>query len=69
MIDGDDVNDMATISLFTTGPISAVAFVLMLVFAYYACENADECARMHCPGGQTPKLTEHACMCVTEAQP
>ncbi len=68
MIDDNDVGDAAILSSSLTGFGALLGLLVVLVFAYVACENAKECEAKICPSGQAPKLMEHACLCVTEAK-
>ena len=48
------------------GIILSVAFIL--VIAYFAQQNNDDCAKRSCPEGQSPKIISHDCICVNKAK-
>lgn len=64
MIDWEDV-DLAA----WAGPSGFIGLILVLVLAYFACQNQQKCDQGHCPDGQRPRLMDHACLCTQEAQP
>lgn len=70
MIDDDDVTSVALMTLLSDGPVmSMVGLAFLIVVLVWQCQDADTCAQMHCPLGQTPKVMKHDCLCVTEAKP
>lgn len=69
MIDDSDADDFWLIALITDNPIIIVlALVAGIVFGIIAVSNSQKCSTRHCPDGQTPKLMNHECLCVTRAR-
>ena len=67
MIDDDDVGWFALIWDFDSPLLAVLGIVIMCVLAYVACQNDDECSRMHCDHG-TPQLVHHECICTERAK-
>jgi len=68
MIDDSDVDFAILMGPGKTlgGFIAWVIIVILL--AFFAYQNGEECAQKHCPNGGVPRLMEHECLCVGEAQ-
>lgn len=70
MIDFDDAGDFALLSIFFSGPIGIVLFIISVVFLIVAFSNQEECEDTKtCPSGEPPALIDGQCRCVqiTEA--
>jgi hypothetical protein len=70
MIDDDDASDAFMVAALSPGGFGAflVFLAIAIVFAVYASNNRAECSTRACPSGQSPKLMNHECLCVTRAQ-
>ena len=65
MLDDNDVDDMATASLFSNGWVSIIFAVIMIVTMFAVCNNKKECAQQRCADGTAAVLMDHACRCVS----
>lgn len=65
MIDDDDAGFVA-LAWPVMGPISLVLGILVVSFLFYrACENDKGCTARACPAGQSARLLEGECLCVS----
>jgi hypothetical protein len=62
MIDDSDV-DFAVLA----APGGIVGVIIILVVAYFACTNKEDCMKRHCDRGH-PVLTAHECLCLESAK-
>lgn len=70
MLDDSDLDDVVLFGLLSNGGSGWGLFwlALLIVFAVAVCNNHDECGRMRCSDGRTPKLMSHQCLCVEPAR-
>jgi hypothetical protein len=68
MMDDDDVEWVAI--LWPTGGwlISIIGLIVLVVMLVVVSGNKDDCARLQCSSGKTPKLMQHECLCVELAK-
>jgi hypothetical protein len=69
MLDDDDL-DFAILASPSGGGwvVFLISLAIVIVVAVIVHGNKDDCAAMHCDGGQKPKLLKGECLCVTEAR-
>ena len=69
MIDDDDVSFTAVTLSTTSGDWIwfLICVAIVVVMSCIVTSNKDECSRMRCPVGLSPKLMEHECLCTTKA--
>lgn len=68
MIDFDDAGDMGTAGVLVGG-VGGIILLLIALFMWLgARDNAAACAQKTCPGGQSPRLMDHDCLCAERAR-
>ena len=68
MIDSDDADSFWLAGVLTEGWVSVVCLIIFVILACVAWSNSEDCKSRHCPDGQSAKLMQHECLCVTVAQ-
>jgi len=68
MIDFDDAGDFGFAGALIGGVGGAILLILALVFFLAAAGNEADCKKKSCPGGQTPRLMDHDCLCAERAK-
>lgn len=64
MIDDDDVL-LAAIFTPEGGFALVIGLFLIILLAFFASENKEECAKQHCQDGAPAVLLDHECRCVS----
>ena len=64
MIDSSDGDTFWLVSLFSSGPIAVIAFIIAVVRWCIAAANEADCRQLPCPVGMSAKLIDHECVCV-----
>ena len=71
MIDDNDVDFAILATTSSSGGCgwSILGLILIAALAIAASMNSNECGKQTCPPGTSPRLLDHACLCVAEARP
>lgn len=68
MIDYNDSDELSIVSLLVEGPVGFIIFIIAVIVLFFAMSNDSDCLKKTCPNDTRPKLSEHSCLCVTEAK-
>lgn len=70
MLDDSDIDSAWWVFILSGGGWAWTIFVLIVVAVLYGVvgSNKDDCSRLHCSPGKSPRLMAHECLCVERAQ-